>query len=67
MKEFGADESTFNNKLKCLGNLLHNYSGLNGMKDDFAKMLYSSTSNLNLNHLGHLNKASTKKIDAKII
>ena len=36
MQEFGADEKKASKKLKCLGNLLHNYGGLNGMKDDFT-------------------------------
>ena len=31
------------NKLKCLGNLLGNYSGLDEIKDDFTKMLYASS------------------------
>ena len=42
-KEFGADETKFSKKLDFLGNLLHNYNGLNGLKDDFAQMLYSSS------------------------
>ena len=52
MREFGADESKFKEKLTCLDNLLHNYSGLGGMKDDFAKMLYASSSKLFLSKKG---------------
>lgn len=34
---------------------MHNYSGLSGMKDDFAKMLYSSSSKFfQQNSLGHV-------------
>jgi len=44
MKEFGADEAGFNSKMGRLEQLLHNYRGFNDIKDDFAKMLYSSNS-----------------------
>ena len=50
--EFGATENRFKDKLKCLGNLLPNYAGLGGMKDDFAQMLYSSSSRLFLSKNG---------------
>jgi hypothetical protein len=42
-QEFGSNENEFNKKINFLGNLLSNYNGLNGMKDDFAKMLYASS------------------------
>lgn len=45
-KEFGADESRFQEKLSKVDNLLYNYNGLNNMKDDFAKMLYASSSKI---------------------
>lgn len=44
--EFGADETKFTEKINCLGHLLPNYGGLGGMKNEFAQMLYSSSSRL---------------------
>lgn len=44
--EFGAKDAKLEKKLHFLGNLLPNYAGLNGMKDDFARMLYASSSKL---------------------
>ena len=47
-KEFGADEKLLSKKLDCLESLLHNYAGINGMKDDFASMMYSSGNKFNM-------------------
>lgn len=44
--EFGAKETKVEKKLNFLGSLLPNYAGLSGMKDDFARMLYASSSKL---------------------
>ena len=74
MNKFGADETIFKRKLNCLENLLHNYSGLNGMKDDFAKMLYASSSKVFLSKKGsqvledgiRMNRNSKQQLDATI-
>lgn len=44
VQEFGADEGRFTKKLANFDELLHNYKGLPELKDNFAKMLYSSSS-----------------------
>lgn len=57
-----------------LENLLHNYNGLSGMKIDYAKMLYSSSSKVFLSKKGSqllkdktkLNRSSKSKLDATI-
>ena len=45
-KEFGADENNLSKKLEYLENMLHSYNGLGDMKDDFAKMMYATQSNI---------------------
>ena len=44
-QEFGAGERNINSKLACLDSLLHNYNGISDLKNNFAKMMYSSQSN----------------------
>ena len=63
MQEFGADEKKASKKLKCLGNLLHNYGGLNGMKDDFTQMLYASSSKFFVPKKADQNKSSNSKFN----
>lgn len=40
--EFGATEQAFSTKMSHISNLLQNYAGASGMKNEFAQMLYSS-------------------------
>ena len=51
-KEFGGDEKMLARKLDCLDNLLHNYAGLGGMKNDFASMMYASGMNFSMTKSG---------------
>ena len=47
---FRTQEWKVVDRLQKLGKLLPNYAGLSGMKDEFAQMLYSSSSNLFSTH-----------------
>ena len=57
--EFGAREAKVERNLHFLGSLLPNYAGLDNMKDDFARMLYASSSKLS-------NSTSGKKFNSQI-
>ena len=61
--EFGADERRFSSKVNCLEYLLHNYSGLSGMKEEFTKMLYSSSSKFFLTKGGRELQKDGKKLN----